>query len=125
MVMAGDSEARLHDLNSLQFPQRRIGGLTAAKQEAIAGERDYPVLAALAEKVGCGPRGNTPYQHPLEGEELTRAVEAIKTISVNGRKAVRTLRRKERSWMMTSRSSTIAAARFGASSRSQGHDHTC
>ena len=51
------------------------------------------IFMAVAEKVGFDRRGNTLYKRSPEGEEITREIE---TITVGGRKVVRTLRRRER-----------------------------
>ena len=62
----------------------------------MAGTADYPIFMAVAEKVGFDRRGNTLYKRSPEGEEITREVEQIETITVGGRKVARTLRRRER-----------------------------
>ena len=51
---------------------------------------------AVAEKVGFDRRGNTLYKRSPEGEELTREVKEVETVTLNGRKVARTLRRKEK-----------------------------
>ena len=65
-------------------------------REAMGGAVDYPIFMAVAEKVGFDRRGNTLYKRSPEGEEITRDVEQVETITVSGRKVARTLRRKER-----------------------------
>ncbi len=51
---------------------------------------------AVAEKVGFDRRGNTLYKRSPEGEELTREVEEVETVTLNGSEVARTLRRKEK-----------------------------
>ena len=62
----------------------------------MSGVRDYLVFMAVAEKVGFDRRGNTIFKRSPQGEELTRDVDEIETITVAGRRVARTLRRKER-----------------------------
>ena len=68
----------------------------AMSREAMAGAVDYPIFLAVAEKVGFDCRGNTLYKRSPEGDEIARNIEQIETITVGGRKVVRTLRRRVR-----------------------------
>ena len=87
-------EANVNILTSLLFLKKKPD--EAMSREAIGGAADYPIFMAVAEKVGFDRRGNTLYKRSPEGEEITRDVEQIETITVSGRKVTRTLRRKER-----------------------------
>jgi type I restriction enzyme M protein len=87
-------EANVNILTSLLFLKKKPREVIT--REAISGTTEYPVFMAVAEKVGFDRRGNTLYKRSPEGEELTRDVEEIETISVAGRKVARTLRRKEK-----------------------------
>jgi type I restriction enzyme M protein len=51
---------------------------------------------AVAETVGFDRRGNTLFKRSPEGEELTKDVDEVETITVGGRKVARTLRRKQK-----------------------------
>ena len=57
---------------------------------------DYLIFMAVAERDGFDCRGNSLCRRSPEGEEITRDVEQVQTITVGGRKVARTLRRKER-----------------------------
>ena len=81
-------------LTSLLFLKKKPNEVIA--HEAMGGAADYPIFMAVAEKVGFDRRGNTLYKRSPEGEEITRDVEQVETITVGGRKVARTLRRKER-----------------------------
>ena len=81
-------------LTSLLFLKKKPNEVIA--REAMGGAADYPIFMAVAEKVGFDRRGNTLYKRSPEGEEITRDVEQVETITVGGRKVARTLRRKER-----------------------------
>jgi len=85
-------EANVNILTSLLFLKKKPDAVT--KREAMNGANDYPVFMAVAEKVGFDRRGNTLYKRSPEGEELTKDVEEIETITVGGRKVTRSLRRK-------------------------------
>ena len=61
----------------------------------MAGAVDYPVFMAVAEKVGFDRRGNTLYRRSPDGQEITRDVEHVESITVGQRKVARTLRRRE------------------------------
>jgi type I restriction enzyme M protein len=87
-------EANVNILTSLLFLKKKPREVITS--EAIGGATEYPVFMAVAENVGFDRRGNTLYKHSPEGEELTQAVEEIETITVGGKKVVRTLRRKEK-----------------------------
>ena len=87
-------EANVNILTSLLFLKKKPDDVIT--REAISGSPDYPVFMAVAEKVGFDRRGNTLNKRSPEGEELTQDVEEVETITVNGRKVVRTLRRKEK-----------------------------
>ena len=87
-------EANVNILTSLLFLKKKPGEII--KSEAIGGAADYPIFMAVAEKVGFDRRGNTLYKRSPKGEEITRDVEQVETITVGGRKVARTLRRKER-----------------------------
>ena len=87
-------EANVNILTSLLFLKKKPEGVV--NREAIAGAADYPIFMAVAEKVGFDRRGNTLYKRSAEGDEITRDVEQIETITVGGRKVARTLRRRER-----------------------------
>ena len=87
-------EANVNILTSLLFLKKKPDGVV--NREAIAGAADYPIFMAVAEKVGFDRRGNTLYKRSAEGDEITRDVEQIETITVGGRKVARTLRRRER-----------------------------
>ena len=87
-------EANVNILTSLLFLKKKPGEVI--KREAIGGSADYPIFMAVAEKVGFDRRGNTLYKRSPEGEELTREVEEVETVTLNGRKVARTLRRKEK-----------------------------
>jgi type I restriction enzyme M protein len=85
-------EANVNILTSLLFLKKKPPD--AIKREVMSGPRDYPVFMAVAEKVGFDRRGNALFKRSPEGEELTRDVEEVETITIGGRKVVRTLRRK-------------------------------
>jgi type I restriction enzyme M protein len=85
-------EANVNILTSLVFLKKKPDEVV--KREAISGPPDYPVFMAVAEKVGFDRRGNTLFKRSPEGEELTKDVEEIETITVGNRKVARTLRRK-------------------------------
>jgi type I restriction enzyme M protein len=85
-------EANVNILTSLLFLKKKPADVV--KREAMIGTQDYPVFMAVAEKVGFDRRGNKLYKRSPEGEELSRDVEEIETITVSGRKVIRTLRRK-------------------------------
>lgn len=87
-------EANVNILTSLLFLKRKPDDVIA--REAIGGAVDYSIFMAVAEKVGFDRRGNTLYKRSAEGEEITRDVEQVETITVGGRRVARTLRRKER-----------------------------
>ena len=87
-------EANVNILTSLLFLKKKPNEVIA--REAMGGAADYPIFMAVAEKVGFDRRGNTLYKRSPEGEEITRPVEQVETITVGGRKVARTLRRKER-----------------------------
>ena len=87
-------EANVNILTSLLFLKKKPEGVV--NREAIAGAADYPIFMAVAEKVGFDRRGNTLYKRSAEGDEITRDLEQIETITVGGRKVARTLRRRER-----------------------------
>ena len=87
-------EANVNILTSLLFLRKKPEGVM--NREAIAGAADYPIFMAVAEKVGFDRRGNTLYKRSAEGDEITRNVDQIETITVGGRKVARTLRRRER-----------------------------
>ena len=87
-------EANVNILTSLLFLKKKPAEVIT--HEALGGTVDYPIFMAVAEKVGFDRRGNTLYKRSPEGEEITRDVEQIETITVGGRKVERTLRRKER-----------------------------
>lgn len=87
-------EANVNILTSLLFLKKKPPEVI--RQEAITGSRVYHVFMAVAEKVGFDRRGNTLYKRSPEGEELTQDVEEVETITVGGRKVVRSLRRKEK-----------------------------
>lgn len=87
-------EANVNILTSLLFLKKKPPGLI--KREAMSGAGDYPVFMAVAENVGFDRRGNTLYKRSPEGEDLTHDVDEVETITVGGRKVVRTLRRKSK-----------------------------
>jgi type I restriction enzyme M protein len=85
-------EANVNILTSLLFLKKKPPQVI--KRDAMSGPRDYPVFMAVAEKVGFDRRGNRLYKRSPEGEELSQDVDEVETITVSGRKVVRTLRRK-------------------------------
>ena len=87
-------EANVNILTSLLFLKKKP--VEVIQREAIGGPADYPIFMAVAEKVGFDRRGNTLYQRSPEGEELTREVEEVETVTLSGREVARTLRRKEK-----------------------------
>ncbi|HSP14487.1 MAG TPA: N-6 DNA methylase [Thermoanaerobaculia bacterium] len=87
-------EANVNILTSLLFLKKKPDDVI--QREAMSGSRDYPVFMAVAEKVGFDRRGNALFKRSSEGEELTRDVEEVETITVSGRKVARTLRRKQK-----------------------------
>ena len=87
-------EANVNILTSLLFLKKKPPEVL--KREGMSGAADYPVFMAVAEKVGFDRRGNVLNKRSPEGEELTRDTEEIETITVGGRKVVRTLHRKEK-----------------------------
>ena len=87
-------EANVNILTSLLFLKKKPDEVIA--REAIGDAVDYPIFMAVAEKVGFDRRGNTLYKRTAEGEEITKDEEVPETITVNGRKVTRTLRRKTR-----------------------------
>ena len=87
-------EANVNILTSLLFLKKKPDEVI--HREAIGGSADYPIFMAVAEKVGFDRRGNTLYKRSPEGEDLTREVEEVETVTLNGRKVARTLRRKEK-----------------------------
>ena len=86
-------EANVNILTSLLFLKKKP--LEVVHREAMAGAADYPVFMAVAEKVGFDRRGNTLYRRSPDGQEITRDVEHVESITVGQRKVARTLRRKE------------------------------
>ena len=86
-------EANVNILTSLLFLKKKP--LEVVHREAMAGAADYPVFMAVAEKVGFDRRGNTLYRRSADGQEITRDVEHVESITVGQRKVARTLRRKE------------------------------
>lgn len=87
-------EANVNILTSLLFLKKKPHEVLT--REAISGAPDYPVFMAVAENVGFDRRGNTLYKRSPEGEELTQDIEEVETITVNGRKVARTLRRRQK-----------------------------
>ena len=87
-------EANVNILTSLLFLKKKPDEVIA--REAIGDAVDYAIFMAVAEKVGFDRRGNTLYKRTAEGEEITKDEEVPETITVNGRKVTRTLRRKTR-----------------------------
>ena len=87
-------EANVNILTSLLFLKKKPD--ETINREAIGGPADYPIFMAVAEKVGFDRRGNTLYKRSPEGEERTREVEEVETVTLNGREVARTLRRKEK-----------------------------
>ena len=87
-------EANVNILTSLLFLKKKPN--ETINREAIGGPADYPIFMAVAEKVGFDRRGNTLYKRSPEGEERTREVEEVETVTLNGREVARTLRRKEK-----------------------------
>jgi len=87
-------EANVNILTSLLFLKKKPDQVV--KREAISGPVEYPVFMAVAERVGVDRRGNKLYKRSPEGEELTRDVEELETITVGGKRVVRTLRRKSK-----------------------------
>ena len=87
-------EANVNILTSLLFLKKKPDEVIA--REAIGDAVDYTIFMAVAEKVGFDRRGNTLYKRTAEGEEITKDEEVPETITVNGRKVTRTLRRKTR-----------------------------
>jgi type I restriction enzyme M protein len=85
-------EANVNILTSLLFFKKKPAELI--KREAMNGLQEYPVFMAVAEKVGFDRRGNKLFKRSPEGEELSKDVEEIETITVGGRRVIRTLRRK-------------------------------
>jgi type I restriction enzyme M protein len=85
-------EANVNILTSLLFLKKKPAELI--KLESMNGTREYPVFMAVAEKVGFDRRGNKLYKRSPQGEELSKDIEEIETITVGGRKVIRTLRRK-------------------------------
>ena len=86
------AEANVNILTSLLFLKKKPADVI--KREAVTVAQDYPVFMAVAEKVGFDRRGNKLYKRSPEGEELSKDVDEIETITVSGRKVIRTLRRK-------------------------------
>lgn len=87
-------EANVNILTSLLFLKKKPDQVV--KREAISGPVEYPVFMAVAERVGVDRRGNKLHKRSPEGEELTRDVEELETITVGGKRVVRTLRRKSK-----------------------------
>ncbi len=87
-------EANVNILTSLLFLKKKPAEVIT--REAIGGAADYPIFMAVAEKVGFDRRGNTLYKRSPEGEEITKDEKILETITMNGRKVTRTLRRKTR-----------------------------
>ena len=87
-------EANVNILTSLLFLKKKPAEVIT--REAIGGAADYPIFMAVAEKVGFDRRGNTLYKRSPEGEEITKDEKVLETITMNGRKVTRTLRRKKR-----------------------------
>jgi type I restriction enzyme M protein len=85
-------EANVNILTSVLFLKKKPAALV--KREALSGSQEYPVFMAVAEKVGFDRRGSKLYKRSPEGEELSKDVEEIETITVGRRKVIRTLRRK-------------------------------
>ena len=86
-------EANVNILTSLLFLKKKP--LEVVHREAIAGAVDYSVFMAVAEKVGFDRRGNTLYRRSADGQEITRDVEHVESITVGQRKVARMLRRRE------------------------------
>ena len=87
-------EANVNILTSLLFLKKKPDEVV--KREAIGGAADYPIFMAVAEKVGFDRRGNTLYKRSPEGEEITEMQVRDETMTRNGRRVTRTLRRKEK-----------------------------
>jgi type I restriction enzyme M protein len=87
-------EANVNILTSLLFLKKKPPEVV--KREAMNRARDYPVFMAVAENVGFDRRGNRLYKRSPEGEELSKDVEEIESITVGGRKVTRALRRKSK-----------------------------
>ena len=85
-------EANVNILTSLLFLKKKPHEVV--EREAIGGPADYPIFMAVAEKVGFDRRGNTLHKRSPEGEEITEMQEEVDTVTRNGRKVTRTLRRK-------------------------------
>ena len=88
------AEANVNILTSLLFLKKKPDAVV--NREAIDGAADYPIFMAVAEKVGFDRRGNKLYKRSPEGEEITELRERVETVTRDGRKVTRTLRRKER-----------------------------
>ena len=86
-------EANVNILTSLLFLKKKPSDVV--QREAIAGASDYPVFMAVAETVGFDRRGNKLYQRSPDGQDITRDVEHVESITVGQRRVARTLRRKE------------------------------
>ena len=86
-------EANVNILTSLLFLKKKPPDVI--HREAMAGAADYPVFMAVAERVGFDRRGNTLYKRSPDGQEMSRDVQHMESITVGQRKVARTLRRKE------------------------------
>ena len=87
-------EANVNILTSLLFLKKKPHDVV--EREAIGGPADYPIFMAVAEKVGFDRRGNTLHKRSPEGEEITEMQVEVDTVTRNGRKVTRTLRRKKK-----------------------------
>jgi type I restriction enzyme M protein len=87
-------EANVNILTSLLFLKKKSAD--AIRQQDLGGAKDYPVFMAVAENVGFDRRGNTQYKRSPEGDDLIEDFETKESIRVNGRKIIRTLKRKQK-----------------------------
>ena len=87
-------EANVNILTSLLFLKKKPAEVV--KREALTGSKDSTIFMAVAEKVGFDRRGNTLYKRSPEGEEITEMQVRDETVTRNGRRVTRTLRRKEK-----------------------------
>lgn len=87
-------DANVNILTSLLFLKRK--GPDEIRRQDLGKTVDYPVFMAVAEKVGFDRRGNALYRRSPDGDELIQEVETKESITVNGRKVLRTLKRKQK-----------------------------
>lgn len=87
-------EANVNILTSLLFLKKKT--VQEQEREYLAGRLDYPVFLAVAEKAGVDRRGNILYKRGPDGIELVQKVREEESMTIGGKRVVRTLTRVDR-----------------------------